>query len=100
MFSCHYRFLDQLLDLQDVLDETIQASYKWFNLGLALGLSHNDLSALSDKHRGDCNVCLREMLARRLQSSQQLTWEMVCSALRQTTVDRYDVAEKIEEKYL
>ena len=91
---------DQLLQLQDVYTITSDASSQWFNLGLALGLSHNDLSALSDKHRGDCDVCLREMLARRLQSSPQLTWEIVCSALRQTTVDRYDVAENIEERYL
>ena len=85
--------------LQDVYVLTRDASYKWFDLGLALGLSHNDLSSLSDKYRGDCECCLREMLARRLQSSPQLTWEIVCSALRKATVDRHDVAEKIEEKY-
>ncbi len=72
------------------------ASPDWFNLGLALKLSYTDLTNFRDTYR-DNDVCLRETLARRLQSGGPLTWGGMCTALRHSTVARNDVAEAIEE---
>ena len=75
------------------------ASLNWFNLGLALELSYTDLIHFRDSHRGDSDVCLREVLARRLQTGVPLTWGGMCTALRHSTVSRSDVAEEIEEHF-
>ena len=73
------------------------ASPNWFNLGLALKLSYIDLTNFRETYRGDNDVCLREALARRLQSGDPLTWGGMCTALRHSTVARNDLAVKIEE---
>ncbi len=75
------------------------ASPNWFNLGLALKLSYTDLTMFRDSYHGDSDVCLREALARRLQSGAPLTWGGMCTALRHSTVSRSDVAEEIEEHF-
>ena len=74
----------------------ISASPNWFNLGLALELSYTDLTNFRDKYR-DNDACLRETLARRLQSGNPLTWGDICTALRHSTVARNYVAVKIED---
>ena len=68
----------------------------WFNLGLVLRLSYGKLTNFRDTYR-DNDVCLREVLAHRLQSGGTLTWGDMCTALRHSTVERNDVAEAIEE---
>ncbi len=73
------------------------ASPNWFNLGLVLKLSYTDLTNFHETYRRDSDVCLREVLARRLQTGFPLTWEGICTALRHYIVKRNDVAEEIEE---
>ncbi len=75
------------------------ASPNWFNLGLALKLSYTDLTNFRETYRRDSDVCLREVLARRLRSGFPLTWGGICTALRHSTVSRSDVAEEIEEHF-
>ncbi len=75
------------------------ASPNWFNLGLALKLSYTDLTNFRETYRGDNDVCLREVLALRLQSGT-LTWGDVCTALRHSTVKRNDVAVEIEKVFI
>ena len=77
-------------------DKVRSASPNWFNLGLALKLSYTDLTNFRETYRGDNDVCLREALARRLQSGDPLTWGGMCTALRNSMVARSDVAEAIE----
>ncbi len=72
------------------------AGPNWFNLGLALRLSYSNLTNFREMYR-DNDVCLREVLARRLQSGGTLTWGDICTALRCSTVERNDVAIEIEQ---
>ncbi len=72
------------------------ASPNWFDLGLVLELSYTNLTNFRETYR-DSDVCLREVLARRLQSGFPLTWGGICTALRHSTLSRSDVAEEIEE---
>ncbi|XP_064385938.1 uncharacterized protein LOC135334611 isoform X3 [Halichondria panicea] len=83
-------------DILEVYDKVRSASPNWFNLGLALKLSYTDLTNFRETYRGENDVCLREALARRLQSGDPLTWGGMCTALRNSMVARNDVAEAIE----
>ena len=101
--SLSYHFnIDTVLTISDILEvyeKMRSASSNWFNLGLVLKLSYNDLTNFRETYRGDNDVCLREALARRLQSGDPLTWGGMCTALRNSIVARNDVAEAIEESY-
>lgn len=84
-----------LTDLHMVCEKLKNASPMWFFLGLALGVSHTDLTNLeSQKH--DNPSRLREMLAIRMNSGP-LTWTDLCIALRASTVNCYNVATEVEK---
>ena len=85
-----------LSDHQEVYERLFGVRVQWRNLGGALGLDQDTLSAIDTKHRGDVQVCLREMLAKRLQSGGPLSWRVLCDCLRSPTVRRHDVAAEIE----
>ncbi len=70
------------------------ASPHWFNLGLALGLTHPVLTNIDSKHRGDNVSCLREMLAKLL-STQHVTWSLLSDALKASTVKLVNLADSI-----
>ncbi len=96
-YNCAADTVLTLSDLLEVYEKVRSASPNWFNFGLALELSYTDLTYFRETYRGDNEVCLREVLVRRLQSGDPLTWGGVCTALRHSTVARSDVAEEIEE---
>ena len=87
-----------LSDHHEVYERLISASVKWRNLGGALGLDQDTLSAIDVKYRGDTQDCLREMLTKRLQSDSPLSWRVLCDCLRSPTVRRGDVAAEIEKE--
>ncbi len=90
----------ETLDLLTVYDGVIRASPDWYNFGLALGLHNEDLRAIKMQlHEGHATHYLREMLALRLRLGS-LTWMDVIIALISPTVERYDVAEELQEKLL
>ena len=68
---------------------------KWYDFGLALGLLTDTLDSIKE----DENYTegrLRRMLCKRMEV-KQLTWDEVVVALRRPTVNRNDLAEKIEK---
>ena len=87
-----------LSDHQEVYERLIGVRVQWRDLGGALGLDQDTLSAIDTMHRGDVQICLREMLTKRLQSGGPLSWRVLCDCLRSPTVKRQDVAEEIEQK--
>ena len=87
-----------LSDRQEVYERLVGVRVKWYELGGALGLDQDTLSAIDSKHRGNVQVCLREMLIKRLQSGGPLSWRVLCDCLRSPTVKRLDVAEEIEQE--
>ncbi len=97
IINCNTDTILTISDLLEVCEKVRSASPKWFDLGLALKLSYTDLTNIEGKCRGDNDMCLREALAHRLQSGGPLTWRGMCTALRNSTVARNDVAEAIEE---
>ena len=89
-------------DLQHVYEKLhtahASASPHWFNLGLALGLSHFILTNIDSKHRGDNVSCLREMLAELL-STQDVTWSLLSGALKKPSVKLINLADSITGNY-
>ena len=86
-----------LSDHQEVYERLFGVRVQWRELGGALGLDQDTLSAIEVKYRGDTQDCLREMLTKRLQSGGPLSWRVLCDCLRNPTVRRHDVAEVIEQ---
>ena len=74
------------------------ASKDWFNLGLALGVKHNDLKDIEGQYPTNQRR-LTEMVAKRLEVTDPehpVTWPYICECLRRPAVKRNDVADKIE----
>ena len=88
-----------MTDLQHVYEKLKSASPHWFNLGLALGLSHFVLTNIDSEHRGNNVSCLREMLAKLL-STQHVTWSLLSDALKRPTVDLINLADSITGNYI
>ena len=84
-------------DHQEVFERLVGVSVQWRELGGALGLDQDTLSAIDTNHHGNVQVCLREMLTKRLQSGGPLSWRVLCDCLRSPTVRRDDVAAEIEQ---
>ena len=81
-----------------VYERLIGASLNWYDLGGALGLDINILDTIDYKYYGSAQNCLREMIAKRLQSGGPLIWRGLCDSLRSPTVKRNDVASEIEHQ--
>ncbi len=85
----------QIIDFNDVYRELFEASPKWYNLGLALGLDISTLNIIEHNNKRECETCLRKALEHTIKS---LTWEKIDKALRQKTVELNTLADKIQEK--
>ncbi len=82
-------------DLHHVYEKLHEsASSHWFNLGLALGLTHPVLTNINSEHRGNNVMCLREMLAKLL-CTQDVTWSLLSDALKNPTVKLINLADSI-----
>ncbi len=60
---------------------------KWQQLGVELDLELGDLDAIKKDHHGQCDECFAAMLQKWLQSTAEPTWQKLCAALREPTVD-------------
>ena len=87
-----------LSDHQEVYERLVGVSVQWLELGGALGLDQDTLSAIDTMHRGDVKDCLCEMLTKRLQSGGPLSWRDLCNCLKSPTVRGSEVAAEIEQE--
>ena len=85
-------------DLQHVYEKLENASPHWFNLGLALGLTHLVLTNINIQYHQDSMSCLREMLAKLL-GTQHVTWSLLSDALKKPTVHLTNLADSITGNY-
>ena len=84
-------------DLSDVYTKFYGARDKWFEIGLVLKIDFTTLKSIGREQLNNQSICLREMLAHRIQSGGPLTWTDLCSCLRHSTVERNDLASKINQ---
>ena len=89
-------------DILTICEGLKNASKDWFDLGLALGVKNNDLENIEDDYRHNKRR-LMKMVTKRLEVTDPehpMTWPYICECLRRPTVERNDVAEEIEDKYV
>ena len=87
-------------DLHRVQDATWEVRAKWYNCGLALGVSSADLEVIKENHRGDCDNCFRETLIEWLKRAHPPpTWSALCNALSSPSVGHGELAERLSKKH-
>ena len=72
-----------LVKILGVLKDGNFPTTKWFDLGLHLHLSYNDLTTINNDYP-DSNQCLRECLASWLNSDTAATWDTLANAVSAT----------------
>ncbi len=89
-------------DILTICENLKSASKDWFNLGLAFKVKFSYLKNIQDQYLEN-NRRLAEVVGKRLEVTDPkhpMTWPYICECLRSPTVERNDVAEEIEDKYL
>ena len=69
-----------LVEILRVLKGRHFQTVKWFDLGLYLGLFHNDLKIIEENYPRDAERCLRECLAKWLTDDIAATWDKLAIA--------------------
>ena len=82
--------------LNEVYTKLHNARNEWFEIGMALKIDHDTLTAIKTEQDNKQGACLREVLAKRIQSKGPLTWMDLSKCLRSPTVGRNDVANDID----
>ena len=84
-------------ELDSVLKKVWEARNKWQNIGLALGVSQDDLDAIRVSNSDDADKCFAQVLAKWLRScSRSKSWRVLADALRSPTVGYQCLANNIE----
>ena len=63
-----------LVDIVRVFKDGHFKTIKWFDFGLYLGLSYNDLEVIETNYPQDAEQCLTECLAKWLTDDTEATW--------------------------
>ena len=98
--SSHFKLSTLPVISSEILDLVYNTLYsvrsKWYEFGLALGLLTDTLDSIAIDESHKTEGCLRRMLCKRMEMNR-LTWDEVVVALRRPSVNRNDLAEKIEK---
>ena len=81
-------------DLKKVYETIFDAREKWYQIGLQLKVDANTLDSIKDEEKSYEEKLLR-MLKYWLRAGIDRSWEALDKALRNKTVDRPDVADKL-----
>ena len=88
-------------DLHRITEATSEARAKWYDCGLALGLTAGTLDAVKETSKGDCDHCYRDTLKEWLKGAGSLpTWGALCNALKTASVGHSTLAEKLSEQHV
>ena len=97
-YTKHALSAHRLVGLKEGLSALSEACDKWENFGIQIELPYSYLSKIRGEFsRNDDRM--RELLNERLKKGD-LTWKTVVKALRDKSVGKEDLAEKIEKEHL
>ena len=85
--------------MKDVLRFCNKARPNWYNIGLELDISDDDLDAIENDNPQDSSKCLRKMLQHWLRSDLDRTWKSLADALGSNLVQQPALGSEILEKY-
>ena len=87
-------------DLHKVKEATLEARAKWYDCGLALGLTAGTLDAIRKTCHGDCDDCYTEFLKEWLKTAYPPpTWNALSIALKSPSVGYRELAEKLGSRH-
>ena len=72
--------IGDLVEIKEVLKDKNFQTIKWFDFGLHLGLSYNDLKIIEDNYPRDAERRLTECLAKWLTDDIEATWDKLAIA--------------------
>ena len=84
-------------EIADVLETALEASTKWYNIGLALGLHCSILEEI-EASVATTQKCLRKMLMKWLRTGSNRSWGVLAEAMGNRIVERPDLKEDILKK--
>lgn len=89
-------------DLKDVINTLWEARSKWFNIGIELQRTLDDLEVIKTRCNNNPDDCFREMFTEWLRESKESlpTWENIITALKAKPVGYGQLARKVEQTYL
>ena len=71
---------------------------KWYNIGLELHIEAEDLNAIRENNKDNCDKCLTDMISKWLRNHRLSTWTDICNALRVETVGNAQFADELEKE--
>ena len=86
-----------LNDLAVVLDELHDVRKLWYEIGLRLNVSVEDLETISSEHKSDQHSLRRVVLL--WLKSGNATWCDLCKALRNRTIGKSALGDSLRERY-
>ena len=86
-------------DVRELINTLTRVAWKWYELGLQLGIQDWLLRIIHKKHSNNCEAQLREMLMERLNQRKSLTWGALVEALESESVRAHEVAKKIRSQF-
>ena len=72
--------ISNLAEIKQVLKDDHFQTIKWFDFGLYLCLSYNDLKTIEHNYPRDAEQCLTECLAKWLTDDIEATWDKLAIA--------------------
>uniref|UniRef100_A0A1X7SSX5 Death domain-containing protein n=1 Tax=Amphimedon queenslandica TaxID=400682 RepID=A0A1X7SSX5_AMPQE len=82
--------IKNLVEVKQLLKDDNFQTTKWFDLGLYLGLSYNDLKTIETNYPRDTEQCLTECLAKWLKDDIEATWDKLAIAAGKAIDKRED----------
>ena len=81
------------ISLRTLRNELYRVRIKWYDIGVELNVATEELDIIKSRS-DDPAVCLREMIALRLKSSNaKLTWRIISDALRTEVINETALAD-------
>ena len=102
MFIKQLTGIQELNDVLELLKKCSFSETRWFELGLALGLSKTTLDTIRANHPQDTRQCLIECLSKWLERADDVdskggaTWDSLSDTLR--SMDEIAVADKLDQE--
>ena len=95
-----YYKMDAIPKLRDLVNALHGKATKWYDIGIQLHLSTEELDAIKYDCRGDVNECFRNMLMKWRSKTHPLpTWSALIAALKARAVDEQVLAEELETNF-
>ena len=82
------------ISLKNVRGFLYEVRLKWYDLGLELDISYQELDRIKASNRDDHGVCLREMIKARLSLKEGLTWHHIADALNAKAINELELAKE------